>query len=71
MKIFLTELYFLKEVTNTYFEYIKLFEKKKEIFTEKNKNLEKPDIFFSEKYIYIYFFFQVVLLHLNNNRRDI
>ena len=36
-RIFLTELNFLKGDTNIYFEYITLFEKKKKIFTEKNK----------------------------------
>ena len=63
VKFFLTELKFLKGDTNTYFEYITLFEKQK-IFTEKNKIFLKTiHIFFLK----IYFFFQIVLLHLNNH----
>ena len=64
VKFSLTELNFLKGDANIYFEYITLFEKKKKIFTEKNKIFVKIiDIFFLK----IYFFFQIVLLHLNNH----
>ena len=54
VKNFLTEVYFLKGDPNIYFEYKTLFEKKKEIFTEKNRNLENSYIFFSEKNIYFF-----------------
>ena len=47
VKFFLTELNFLKGDANIYFEYITLFEKKKKIFTEKNK--------FFVKIIHIFF----------------
>ena len=60
----LTELNFLKEDTNTYFECITLFEKKK-IFTEKNKIFVKIISIFILK---IYFFCQIVLLPLNNHK---
>ena len=61
---FWTELNFLKGDTNIYFECITLFEKKK-IFTEKNKIFVKIiHIFFLK-----IFFFQIVLLHLNNHTR--
>ena len=63
VKFFLTELNFLKGDTNIYFEYITLFEKKK-IFTEKNKIFVKIiHIFFLK-----IFFFQIVLLRLNNHK---
>ena len=65
VKFFLTALIFLKGDTNIYFEYIALFEKKKKIFTEKNKIFVNIIHIFFLKYIYI--FFQIVLLHLNNH----
>ena len=58
---YLTELIFLKRDTNIYFEYINLFEEKKS-FTE--KNFCKNHRCFFLKNI---FFFQKVLLHLNNH----
>ena len=61
VKFFLTELSFLKRDTNIYFEYITLFEGKK-IFPAKNKIYVKIHIFFLKR-----FFFQIVLLHLNNH----
>ena len=58
------KLNFLKGDTNIYFEYITLFEKKN--FTEKNKTFVKIiHIFFLK----IFFFFQIVLLDLNNHMR--
>ena len=65
-RIFLTELNFLKGDTNIYFEYITLFEKKKKIFTEKNKVFVKIIHTF---FLKIQFFFRIVLLHLNNHNR--
>ena len=60
----LTELNFLKEDENICFECITLFEKKK-IFTEKNKIFVRIISIFILK---IYFFCQIVLLHLNNHK---
>ena len=60
----LTELNFLKGDENICFECITLFEKKK-IFTEKNKIFVKIISIFILK---IYFFCQIVLLHLNNHK---
>ena len=53
VKFSLTELNFLKEDTNIYFEYITLVEKKK-IFTEKNKIFVKiMHILFLKIYIFL------------------